>query len=338
MRLQCPNCDAEYEVDASAIPYEGRDVQCSNCGHGWFQAHPDFETDYDVESSLYDPPPPLPQGGDVAGAIPKRELAPEAMQILREEVALEEAKRAEEAARAAPIADPADGGIEAELDAMVAGDVAGDIAGEMGAKDLGLWQADPQDEGPGPPEAAPDGLGDIEAALDAGNDSQAQAAHDFVAPMPRVAPRRVARLKGLGEDSAAHAAPYPAPAQETASAQETAPTSGPDETWAEPDDMAQDAMESPDLRANLSPAKPRKSGGRGGFYTAILAAILGTAGYVLGPELGKAVPALAGPMDSYASAVNSLRDQVQVMVPQILGAITGAAQGVMAWVSAQGWF
>ncbi|MEN9850001.1 MAG: zinc-ribbon domain, partial [Pseudomonadota bacterium] len=27
MRLICPNCDAEYEVDASAIPDTGRDVQ-----------------------------------------------------------------------------------------------------------------------------------------------------------------------------------------------------------------------------------------------------------------------------------------------------------------------
>lgn len=36
MRLICPNCDAQYEVDAHAIPAEGRDVQCSNCGHTWF--------------------------------------------------------------------------------------------------------------------------------------------------------------------------------------------------------------------------------------------------------------------------------------------------------------
>ena len=43
MRLICPNCDAEYEVDASAIPYDGRDVQCSNCGHAWFQLRPEVE-------------------------------------------------------------------------------------------------------------------------------------------------------------------------------------------------------------------------------------------------------------------------------------------------------
>lgn len=37
MRLICPNCDAEYEVDDAVIPSGGRDVQCSNCGHTWFQ-------------------------------------------------------------------------------------------------------------------------------------------------------------------------------------------------------------------------------------------------------------------------------------------------------------
>lgn len=37
MRLTCPNCSAEYEVDASVIPPGGRDVQCSNCDHTWFE-------------------------------------------------------------------------------------------------------------------------------------------------------------------------------------------------------------------------------------------------------------------------------------------------------------
>ena len=37
MRLICPNCVAQYEVDQDVIPPEGRDVQCANCGHNWFQ-------------------------------------------------------------------------------------------------------------------------------------------------------------------------------------------------------------------------------------------------------------------------------------------------------------
>lgn len=37
MRLICSSCGAQYEVDDSVIPETGRDVQCSNCGHTWFQ-------------------------------------------------------------------------------------------------------------------------------------------------------------------------------------------------------------------------------------------------------------------------------------------------------------
>lgn len=37
MRLVCPNCAAQYEVDASLLPAEGTDVQCSACSTVWFQ-------------------------------------------------------------------------------------------------------------------------------------------------------------------------------------------------------------------------------------------------------------------------------------------------------------
>lgn len=37
MRLTCPNCKAQYEVDDRVIPQGGRDVQCSACGTTWFQ-------------------------------------------------------------------------------------------------------------------------------------------------------------------------------------------------------------------------------------------------------------------------------------------------------------
>jgi len=37
MRLTCPNCGAQYEVDGNMIPDDGRDVQCSACGQTWFQ-------------------------------------------------------------------------------------------------------------------------------------------------------------------------------------------------------------------------------------------------------------------------------------------------------------
>jgi predicted Zn finger-like uncharacterized protein len=39
MRLICPSCRAQYEVDDDAIPANGRDVQCSSCSTTWFQPH-----------------------------------------------------------------------------------------------------------------------------------------------------------------------------------------------------------------------------------------------------------------------------------------------------------
>ncbi len=122
MRLICPNCDAEYEVDDSAIPDGGRDVQCSNCGHAWFQMPPAVESDLAEEEALFgraEPvtaPPPVPQTrapetreGEPGAAefiAPQPEPAPLArraldenlMAVLREEAEREAAaRRAEQA-------------------------------------------------------------------------------------------------------------------------------------------------------------------------------------------------------------------------------------------------
>ena len=53
MRLICPNCDAEYQVDDAAIPEAGRDVQCSNCGHAWFQRPVEAENALEAEEALH---------------------------------------------------------------------------------------------------------------------------------------------------------------------------------------------------------------------------------------------------------------------------------------------
>jgi predicted Zn finger-like uncharacterized protein len=54
MRLVCPSCEAEYEVDDAAIPLTGRDVQCSNCGHAWFQTHPEVEAEEEADVDAAD--------------------------------------------------------------------------------------------------------------------------------------------------------------------------------------------------------------------------------------------------------------------------------------------
>ena len=113
MRITCPNCGAQYEVPDEVIPAEGRDVQCSNCGDTWFQAHPDSlvvaepaapEAVPEVEPDFVEPAPepePGPQADMAEEAAPptpqRRELDPEVGEILREEAELEVRRRAEEA-------------------------------------------------------------------------------------------------------------------------------------------------------------------------------------------------------------------------------------------------
>ncbi|OWJ83136.1 zinc-ribbon domain-containing protein [Haematobacter massiliensis] len=72
MRLICANCGAQYEISDTAIPPQGREVQCAACGHGWFQAREDA----------------------APAALPRRPVDADVLNVLREEAAREaEARR-----------------------------------------------------------------------------------------------------------------------------------------------------------------------------------------------------------------------------------------------------
>lgn len=65
MRLVCPNCGAQYEVDDALIPAEGRDVQCSDCGHAWYFSPVPASADAAPQAQdLPAPKPPEPQSPD----------------------------------------------------------------------------------------------------------------------------------------------------------------------------------------------------------------------------------------------------------------------------------
>lgn len=122
MRLICPNCDAQYEVDDNLVPAEGRDVQCSNCATTWFQAAagsevksdppPSSDTpsqdalgDDDGDMSASDEAALAATAAAIAGtaaaspAPPSSRMDPEALNVIHEEVARE--TRAREADRGA---------------------------------------------------------------------------------------------------------------------------------------------------------------------------------------------------------------------------------------------
>ena len=88
MRLICPNCDAQYEVPDAVVPFEGRDVQCSDCGQTWFQHHPDnppAEEEPAVEVVEEQAPPQRPKS---------RVVDSDVKDILQEEAQFEHAARA----------------------------------------------------------------------------------------------------------------------------------------------------------------------------------------------------------------------------------------------------
>ena len=36
MIITCPNCKKKFQIDATLVPKEGRDLQCGSCKHVWF--------------------------------------------------------------------------------------------------------------------------------------------------------------------------------------------------------------------------------------------------------------------------------------------------------------
>ncbi|SIS64423.1 zinc-ribbon domain-containing protein [Phaeovulum vinaykumarii] len=189
MRLICPNCNAQYVVDDSVIPDSGRDVQCSNCGHAWFQLPegaappeaPDMPEAPEVEPGAPEveapeaeapepeAPEPAPDADTEAVApseeappAPRRSLDPSLMAVLREEAEREararrrEAGLPEDAPEAEAAADP-----DAEIAAMMAGSGAYAAEATAPATPVADFPAPDPDPEPDPPPRR-DRLPDIE--------------------------------------------------------------------------------------------------------------------------------------------------------------------------------
>lgn len=328
MRLVCPNCDAKYEVPEDAIPETGRDVQCANCGHAWYQMRRQSETAAVV-------PEPVPE--------PVVEPAP-APVVAAEVVPAPEPEVIAEAAPPEPDVQPVEAPVEAVAEETIA-DVP--VAEEAGAasddwvREMGAVEAEPMAEPPAAlaGEAEPD---DVDAPASTGAIAAAgvaaYAVDESVLAILREEANREAQARkaeevraletqtDLGLDSA-----MPAPRKGLEMVDEAVDdrlsarrTRLPDveeiKSSLRPSDVAEDDI--PVQTPAPAPVEGRSSF-RSGFLLVMTVAILGSALYGSADAIANAVPALAEPLKSFVTFVDSLRLQLDGLMQSATVAING---------------
>ncbi|MDJ0821696.1 MAG: zinc-ribbon domain-containing protein [Paracoccaceae bacterium] len=290
MRLICPNCGAQYEVPVEVIPDAGRDVQCSNCGHTWFQAHPDQggaaaeePDDLPVGDALGEEEPEAPQEPDWAEddtpadtqeAPPKaRELDSAVTDVLREEREWETQQR------------------EAEREALES------------QPDLGLAEPD-EDEAARRARQSRERMAKIRGEEPLEDD----AGEDAVTESGRAAAEAAAAAAGSRRDLL----PDVEEINQTLRAS------------SEPR-----VVDSVEGREPVDLPKQRSGFGRG-FFLIVLVAAVAIGVYAYAEQIGAAVPAVAPILDSYVAGVDQARVWLDTQVGalmQILDQFSSEAAG-----------
>jgi len=327
MRLVCPNCEAKYEVPEDAIPETGRDVQCANCGHAWYQMRQraaSAETAAPVAATPAAAPVPVvetPAPAEPVATVPPVVDAPAAPVAGAIDAAFAETAPADGAAAdpvvaaPAPVADPAPEPVAAPAAEEVA---SADPVTESAAADA------PQPEDPAPTPAQPAAYAVDESVLailreEAQRESQARRAES----------RPLETQPDLGVDSVVApvvAAVAPAAIPVPAESVEARPTTRRDLL---PDVEEINSTLRPSERPDDDDAETADEGsaGRGsfrsGFLLVMTLAILGAALYLAAPMLRTAVPGLAGFLDAYVGFVDGMRLQLDSLMRTATAAIGG---------------
>jgi len=286
MQLVCPNCSARYEIDASMIPDEGRDVQCSNCGHTWFELPP-------PPTGLADPQPEedMIAADETIGAD---DLA------ANQEDAPSQAARAIAAATEAPDIDPLEDDVE-EPDPEPE-DESSDVSDEtvftprrpVDAADLDILREEAERElsqRRAPPSET------IETQADLGLDE----IRDRQTPS-RALRARMAHLKSDDDE------PSKSQAEVVSEAEYQAPRK----------DLLPDIDE---INSTLKPARKRaeaapeaiakhRSGFRAGFLLMILLCVVLIVTYARAPAIARALPSAETAILTYVDKANALRDWI----------------------------
>lgn len=290
MRLVCPNCDAEYEVDAAAIPEAGRDVQCSNCGHAWFQAHPEVEAEAEAAVAKAEV---VAEAESEAEAVVEPEpvsqpmVEPQVLAVEEPEVLAGEVPEEEPALAAAPPMRSLDETVLAVLR-------------EEAEREAAARRAEA-----GPPRAP--GL-ETQTEMPLAQDQNSMAA----------AVRRIARLRG--------AEPEPAPPPVPKSRREMLPAiEDINSTLRATSDRSSD--EETAIFDTMAESDAASGGFRRGFLILVLIAVILLALYVFAPLIAAKVPALAGVAAGYVTAVNAARVWLDAELRALIAALRGLAGG-----------
>jgi predicted Zn finger-like uncharacterized protein len=295
MRLVCPNCDAKYEVPDDAIPEGGRDVQCSSCGHAWFQLRPEDEAAAEEEAVLF--------GDEYAAEAPAEDLS------IAKAPALD-----------TPSSDAPDSTTDA-IAALLAGAEAEQPAAALPKRELDdNVKAVLREEAEREAEARRhEAQRESSRRADAEGQMQVQAelGVEAAAP-PALSPtqRRLAMLRGKDPD-----APPPEPPRPTAR-RDLLPDVEEINSTLQPADSSFD----PDAEVDALPDLTRRgSGFRSGFFLMILILVVAAIVYIAAPKLVAQFPALADPLTSYVAFVDSLRVWLNELVNRAANSLSSKA-------------
>ena len=309
MRLVCPNCEAKYEVPEDAIPESGRDVQCANCGHAWFQMRSRAGSAAVGSAAVTEPvADPVPEN------LPERQ-APTAIHR-------DEAPGAAEPVEANAFSVPA--GAEAANEAAAGPPL------ETSAEPAAAARAEP--ESPQDPAPAPAPVAAAAYAVDESVLAILREEAEREAEARRADARPLESQPDLGLDAAMPARQRPAlVVSDGARLDALADTSTRHATRR---DLLPDVEE---INSTLRPSEASYSaddgqmvaaqregrGFRSGFLVVMTVAIIGATIYLFAQQLSGMVPALAGPLEGYVSAVDGLRLALDGMMRSATVAING---------------
>ncbi len=338
MRLVCPNCEAKYEVPEDAIPETGRDVQCANCGHAWFQmrarasavdATPAVASDVTqvqapVDESVVDEP--VVEAAAVEEVVsvevvtdreimPAPVVEPDAVPT-PEWVALpeEDARPEHEVPAADPASEPVSNVPQIEVEPeIVPGAGPAPSVPETAAADVeGALLAAPAAEG-----AAPYAVDDSVLAIlreEAERESRARQVE---------AARALETQTELGIEQAMPVASKVPEVVAEDPALVARRTRLPDVEEINSTLRPAEAPSDDDAFGGEPTAAEGRSSFRSGFLLVMTLAIIGSAIYGSADAIADMVPALAGPLQSYVAIVDSLRLQLDGLMQSATVAING---------------